>query len=282
MDAPPVHESVESFVRVAAEFRELGLNVPSVFAVDKQRGFALLSDLGDRTYFDEIDHDNADGLYEDAFEALWQLQSRSRDRLERLAPYDAAKFGSEMDLFRQWFVPHRTSHRLSARDRIVIDDTFELLTNNALEQPRTWVHRDFHSRNLMITPTGSPGLLDFQDAVTGPITYDLVSLLRDCYIVWPTERVEGWLNGYFDRIRAEMPNLDLDPAQFVRWFDWMGVQRHIKVLGIFARLYYRDGKPTYLADLPVVHRYLCEVCSHYRALRPFADLLDSMEISWTP
>lgn len=288
MDAPPEHESVETFARAAAWLSHAGLNVPAVFTLDKARGFALLSDLGDRTYLDALrevegaaGQGDADALYEDALESLWRLQTGGRDRPGTFEPYDAAELTREMELFRQWFVPCRTSHELSADDHDTIDQTFRILASNALEQPRVWVHRDFHSRNLMVTPESNPGVLDFQDAVTGPVTYDLVSLLRDCYITWPPERVERWLNDYYERIRYSVLQGNVDIGRFTQWFDWMGVQRHIKVLGIFSRLYHRDGKAKYLGDLPVVYDYVRVVCGRYEALRPFRNLLESMEIEWT-
>ena len=281
MDAPPEHESVETFAQVAARFREVGLNVPIVYALDERRGFALLSDLGSRTYLSTVDESNAGALYGDALDSLYRLQTGSLDRLDALAPYDSAKLVQEMELFRQWFVPYRTTHALTADDHAVIDRTFDILTASALDQPRTWVHRDFHSRNLMVTDTDNPGVLDFQDAVSGPVTYDLVSLLRDCYIVWPAERVETWLSGYYERIRPVLPDPAPGRARFTRWFDWMGVQRHIKVLGIFARLFHRDHKAGYLNDLPVVYAYVRDVCGRYPELRPFRDLIESMEVTWT-
>lgn len=281
MDAPPEHESVETFARVAERFREAGLNVPQVHAIDTGRGLALLGDLGNRTYLAEINDANADLLYRDALEALYRLQAFSIERLDTFELYDAGKLNAEMELFRQWFVPCRTARSLTTSDNSVIDRTFGILTASALEQPRVWVHRDYHSRNLMITETGSPGVLDFQDAVTGPVTYDLVSLLRDCYLVWPAERVEAWLEDYYERIRAVLPGVDVGTDRFRRWFDWMGVQRHIKVLGIFARLYHRDGKAAYLDDLPVVYAYVRDVCARYPELHPFRDLIEALDIKWT-
>jgi len=281
MDAPPAHESVETFARVAARFRDVGLNVPLVYAMDGRQGFALLSDLGSRTYLSAVDESNTDELYADALDCLLRLQTGGLDRLDAFESYDSTKLGQEMELFRQWFVPYRTTRALTADDHEVIDRTFEALTASALEQPRVWVHRDFHSRNLMVTDTDNPGVLDFQDAVTGPVTYDLVSLLRDCYIVWPADRLETWLSAYYGRIGPALPEPARDYARFRRWFDWMGVQRHIKVLGIFSRLFHRDGKAGYLDDLPVVYAYVRDVCARYPELRPFQDLIESMEITWT-
>jgi aminoglycoside/choline kinase family phosphotransferase len=186
-----------------------------------------------------------------------------------------------MELFRQWFVPCRTTRELEPAEHDIVDRTFRILTAGALEQPRVWVHRDYHSRNLMITETGSPGVLDFQDAVSGPVTYDLVSLLRDCYLVWPDERVAAWLEDYYERIHPLLPGAEVGPDRFRRWFDWMGVQRHIKVLGIFTRLYHRDGKAGYLGDLPVVYAYVRDVCARYPELHPFLGLIESLDIKWT-
>lgn len=281
MDAPPERESVESFARVAAQFRQVGLNVPVVHALNKQHGFALLSDLGSRTYLSALDEANADGLYTDALDALLRLQTGGLDRLDAFEPYDAEKLTGEMELFRQWFVPYQTSRALTAADHTVINRTFTALAASALEQPRVWVHRDFHSRNLMVTDADNPGVLDFQDAVSGPVTYDLVSLLRDCYIVWPATQVQKWTADYYQRLRPALASSAISRDQFVRWFDWMGVQRHIKVLGIFSRLYHRDGKANYLDDLPVVYDYVREVCGAYRELRPFFNLIESLDVSWT-
>jgi len=281
MDAPPEHESVETFARVADRFRAVGLNVPVVHALNREHGLALLSDLGSRTYLSVLDRDNADTLYADALDALLRLQTGSLARLDALESYDSARLTDEMELFRHWFVPCRTSYCLAPRDHETIDRTFHLLVASALEQPQAWVHRDYHSRNLMVTERDNPGVLDFQDAVSGPVTYDLVSLLRDCYIVWPGERVEAWLAGYFERLWPSLADSSITRERFTRWFDWMGVQRHIKVLGIFARLFHRDGKADYLNDLPVVHAYVRDVCRRYPELAPFAGLLDAMEIRWT-
>lgn len=280
MDAPPEHESVETFARAAARFKRLGLNVPVVHALDETHGLALLSDMGTQTYLQAINADNADALYEDALDALWRLQTGSQGHPEAFEPYDEDKLVAEMELMRQWFIPCRANHRLTGGEQATIDETFRMLARSALEQPRVWVHRDFHSRNLMVTSVDNPGVLDFQDAVTGPVTYDLVSLLRDCYVTWPRERVERWLRGYFERIRPAVLGDDVDLEQFTRWFDWMGVQRHIKVLGIFTRLYHRDGKSAYLDDLPVVRDYILDVCGGYPELQPFQDLIGRMDSAW--
>lgn len=281
MDAPPEHESVRSFARAAARFTEVGLNVPVVYALNEQRGFALLSDLGSLTYLAAVREHDAGPLYRDALDALLRLQTGSLDRLGELETYDSGKLWQEMELFREWFVPYRTSSALTTTDHDTIDETFRILAASALEQPRVWVHRDFHSRNLMVTDSDNPGVLDFQDAVSGPVTYDLVSLLRDCYVVWPAERVDEWLSDYFDRIRPALGDGTVGREQFVRWFDWMGVQRHIKVLGIFARLFHRDGKADYLEDLPVVYAYVRDVCGEYPELQPFRSLIESMDVEWT-
>jgi len=291
MDAPPEHESVAIFARAAGYLNEAGLNVPVMHSVDESRGFALLSDLGERTYLDvlrrceqEDDWRRVDALYGDALASLHRLQTGGLDHPNAFERYTAAKLTAELELFRQWFVPCRTRHELSGDDHALIDRAFDLLVASALEQPRVWVHRDFHSRNLMVTEDDNPGVLDFQDAVTGPVTYDLASLLRDCYITWPADRVDSWLAGYFERIQRDVLPASVDNDQFRRWFDWMGVQRHVKVLGIFSRLYHRDGKANYLDDLPVVEGYVRGVCDLYDELRPFGALLASMaperEVAW--
>lgn len=280
MDAPPEHESVKKFVEVAARYESLGVNVPQIFAINQPEGFALLSDLGAKTYLQALSPDSVDQLYAQALTTLFTLQTQSINRLEEFELYDQQKIREEMELFRQWFIPYRTERELKDKNQRLIDNTFELLTDTALRQPRTWVHRDFHSRNLMITPQNSPGVLDFQDAVTGPITYDLVSLLRDCYVEWPEEQVYQWVSLYYQKLQNSSISLKVNETEFIRWFDWMGVQRHIKVLGIFSRLYHRDGKDHYLKNLPLVFRYTTTICNKYEALRPFAAFLNSLRIKW--
>lgn len=273
MDAPPETEDIQPYLRTARQFAQIGLNVPEVIAVEQDQGFVLLSDLGRMTYLQCLDEDSVDRLYGDALAALIVLQTGTFTAPDYFPPYDQALLWSEMELFPTWYVRQHMNSPVDRQRQKIIDDTFDRLCVSALEQPSVWVHRDYHSRNLMRTAQKNPGVLDFQDAVTGPITYDLVSLLRDCYIAWPEQRVRDWAFGYQSlAIQSGLPLSD-DKEQFIAWFDLMGVQRHIKVLGIFARLFHRDGKANYLNDLPLVWRYLVDVCRKYEDLHPFAQLL---------
>jgi aminoglycoside/choline kinase family phosphotransferase len=191
--------------------------------------------------------------------------------------YDKTLLLSEMALFQQWYADKHLGYRWKPEQLDIIENTFRILCESALEQPRVWVHRDYHSRNLMLTASNNPGILDFQDAVTGPITYDLVSLLRDCYIEWPPSQVRQWALGYRNLSMQSGLLSSNDEDQFIKWFDYMGVQRHIKVLGIFARLYHRDGKSDYLKDLPLVWKYAMTVCRNYPDLQPFGELLQELQ-----
>jgi aminoglycoside/choline kinase family phosphotransferase len=271
VDAPPEHEDSRPFVAVARALRGLGLNVPEILATDLERGFLLVDDLGSTLYLDVLDEQCVERLYGDALGALLVLQARPAGI--ELPPYDRGRLLAELALFPEWFLDRHLGRAPDGAQRAVIDAAFELLVASALEQPQVTVHRDYHSRNLMLVETDNPGILDFQDAVVGPVTYDLVSLLRDCYIRWPRERVEAWALGYRDMALQAGVLQDCDEARFLRWFDLMGLQRHLKVLGIFARLWHRDGKPGYLADLPLVLDYALEVAASYPELAALHDLL---------
>jgi len=264
MDAPPDKEDLGPFVSVARTLAGMGLNVPIVLARDETQGFLLLSDLGSRPYLDELRADRqVDRLYADALSALVTLQTAPPAATPGLPQYDRVLLLREMELLPEWFLQKHLGLSISATDRGMLDRLFDRLATAALEQPSSFVHRDYHSRNLLVCDAANPGILDFQDAVQGPVTYDAVSLLKDCYIVWPAARVRGWLLGYRQSlIDAGFP-LTGDAADFIRWFDLMGLQRHIKVLGIFARLYYRDGKPGYLRDLPRVLDYVRSAAAAY-------------------
>ena len=283
MDAPPDKEDCRPFVAIAQAMRGLGLNTPEVLAGDLDQGLLLLTDLGSRQYLPELDTHSAPGLYGDALEALARLQAGGDPATPLLPPYDSALLHREMELFREWFLGRLLGLEWTAEEQQILDQTFALLAANALEQPRVWVHRDYHSRNLMITDPDNPGVLDFQDAVIGAITYDLVSLLRDCYVAWPREQVESWALDYRVRLRAlGMRGLD-DADQFLRWFDLMGVQRHLKATGIFARLHLRDGKPGYLHDIPRTLGYVLEVAGHYAELVDLQNLLRARGVDrWRP
>lgn len=276
MDAPPPQEDCRPFVHAAEVFTRSGISVPRILASDLGQGLLLLEDFGNTTYLEQLDAARAPALYADALAALVRLQSDSR--ADSFAPYDADKLRAEMELFAQWYVGRHLGLSLSPEDRGILDEAFELLTRSALAQPQVHVHRDYHSRNLMVLPGGrNPGVLDFQDAVYGPITYDLVSLLKDAYIRWEEEQVLDWAIRYWERARAAQLPVAGDFGEFYRDFEWMGLQRHLKVLGIFARLNYRDGKERYLADLPLVMRYVREVVGRYLAFKPLALLLDRLD-----
>ena len=266
MDAPPEHEDCRPFVHITKLIRGVGVNAPDILAQDVEQGFLLLADLGRRTYLDHL-HDNADALYSDAIDALIRMQSISND----LPAYDSRLLTQEMDLLEQWYLNVHLGISLDDGQKQVLEHAMQLLVDNALEQPQVFVHRDYHSRNLMLTEHNNPGVIDYQDAVNGALTYDLVSLFRDCYIQWPRARVLQWLTQYLDK-----SGQDCDREQFLRWFDWMGVQRHLKVLGIFARLHHRDGKPQYLNDLPLTLRYVLDSCARYPELQALHRLLSQI------
>ena len=278
MDAPPPQEDCTPFINVAKLLLDAGLNVPKVIAQDLQNGFLLLSDLGDDTYLSQLNQDNALKLYGDATSALikMQLASKAHD----LPPYDEALLTREMQLFPDWYVSKHLNFELNSEQQGWLQQAFDALNKNILAQGQVTVHRDYHSRNLMICQGvngHNPGILDFQDAVYGPITYDLVSLLKDAYIQWDEEQIIDWAVRYWQPAKkAGLPVPD-DFSEFYRDFEWMGAQRHIKVLGIFARLYHRDGKEGYLKDMPLVMHYLRKVCERYVELRPMLRLLDALE-----
>jgi len=275
MDAPPAHEDVLPFIKIAGLLRQAGVQAPQIHAQDIEKGFLLLCDFGNRPYLDSLNEATVDRLYADALEALGKLQRGVDIHACGLPPYDEALLRREMDLCPQWFLAGLLGRDIRPAERAVLAKTWQILVDSALEQPQVCVHRDYHSRNLMITDTDNPGVLDFQDAVVGPVTYDLVSLLRDCYIVWPQERVENWVLDYQRRLLDEGLVAEADPERFLRWFDLMGLQRHIKVLGIFARLKLRDGKPGYLGDLPRVMDYVLEASRRHPELAEFLAFLEN-------
>ena len=277
MDAPPTHESCAPFVQVAQLLAEAGLNAPKVLAQDLAQGFLLLSDLGDDTYLSKLNDKTAPELYKNATDALIKMQGISVTGV--LPNYDAAMLGREMQLFPDWYVTQHLKTTLTPEQQVVLNNTFKLLSESILAQGQVFVHRDYHSRNLMLTAENNPGILDFQDAVYGAISYDLVSLLKDAYIGWDEEQVIDWAVSYWQPAKkAGLPIPD-DFSEFYRDFEWMGAQRHIKVLGIFARLSYRDGKHNYLNDMPIVMAYLRKVCERYVELRPMLRLLNQLEQS---
>jgi len=276
VDAPPPHEESAPFVSVARALRAIGLNVPEIHSADLDQGFLLVGDLGSTLYLDVIDESTVERLYGDALGALLTLQAQGPLEADGLPPYDRGRLLAELELFPDWFLDRHLGRPPDMQMRARLDAAFDLLLKAALEQPRVTVHRDYHSRNLMRVERNNPGILDFQDAVVGPVTYDLVSLLKDCYIVWPRERVEAWALGYQELAFQAGVLRDCDDRRFLRWFDLMGLQRHLKVLGIFARLWHRDGKPGYLDDLPRVLDYALDVCGRYPELAALNDLLAAL------
>jgi aminoglycoside/choline kinase family phosphotransferase len=274
MDAPPEKENLEPFLKVARILLGIGLNVPVVLAQDRKRGFLLLSDLGKRQYLDELAAEGAaQRLYADALGALSAMQLADPGAMGGLPHYDRAMLMREMELMPEWFLGRHLGLQISAAERGMLNRLFDALAHSALKQPATFVHRDYHSRNLLVTTDNNPGILDFQDAVAGPVTYDLASLLKDCYVAWPAPRVRAWALEYREKLLAGGFALDATESQFIRWFDLVGLQRHIKVLGIFARLHYRDGKRQYLNDLPRVLRYTQEAAGGYAEAAEFADFI---------
>ena len=284
MDAPPAHEDCRPFIAVAKLFAEAGVHVPQVLAHDLDQGFLLLTDLGDTTYLAALNASAVDPaadtlglareLYLASNDALIRIQQASRPGV--LPEYDRALLTRELMLFPEWYVNRHLGVTLTAEQQATLDTTFERILANNLAQPQVFVHRDWHSRNLMVTDP-NPGILDFQDAVYGPITYDLASIYRDAYIRWDEEFQLDWVIRYWEKAReAGLPVRD-DFGDFWRDYEWMGAQRHIKVLGIFARLYHRDGKDGYLKDMPLVMGYLRGVCERYIELKPMLYLLDELE-----
>jgi len=266
MDAPPDKEDCAAFIRISQLLRKAEVNAPEILAQDLEQGFLLLSDLGEQIYLDHLFEDRVNTLYMDAIRSLIKMQSIQAD----LPPYNDQLLRSEMDLFEPWYLNKHLEIKLNASQKNDLEATYTVLINNAAEQPQVFVHRDYHSRNLMLVSGNNPGVIDFQDAVIGPVTYDLVSLFKDCYIEWSRGRVEHWLEKYL----AKSNVINVDEKQFMKWFDLMGVQRHLKVLGIFSRLNYRDGKDQYLNDLPLVLKYVLDACHRYDELAPLKNLLE--------
>ncbi len=272
VEAPPATEKNEAFLAVRELLSAAGVKVPVLFAADLDRGYLLLEDLGDQLLLPELSAGSVHGHYGKAFGVLQQLAAVETGSLT-LPAYDEALLNEELSRFTQWFVEALLGYSPGAGERVLLDKFFGELVASALQQPQVLVHRDFHSRNLMLSGDGQLAVIDFQDAVIGPVTYDLASLLRDCYIQWPAQQVCDWALLYRDALFSLGQLSDIDEACFLRWFDWMGLQRHIKVLGTFARLYLRDGKSGYLEDLPLVIHYVQEMLDKYAVEEPvFAEL----------
>ena len=290
MDAPPEQEDCAPFIDITQRLRKAGIHAPEIIRQDLSQGFLLLEDFGDTPYLDKLDLDklavdkrdktksnnrNADQLYGDALTALLKIQQADT---QNLPEYDDKLLLSEMQLMPEWFLKTHLGITPTAEQQKIIDRTLTVISTLVLQQPQVFVHRDYHSRNLMVTAHDNPGIIDYQDAVLGPITYDLVSLLRDCYISWPNEKIAEWALNY--KTQAEAAGLmdKVPDTTFIQWFDMMGLQRHIKVLGIFARLNHRDGKTNYLNDLPLTLHYVMQVGRKYSLVRPLIDLLNEWDV----
>ena len=274
MDAPPPREDCRPFVHVAALLAEAGVNAPAVHAQDLEHGFLLLTDLGDTTYLRALDEHNADALFSDALDTLVRWQGATR--AGALPPYDAALLRRELMLFPEWYVARHRGITLTASEEASLLGVFERIIAANLAQPAVFVHRDYMPRNLMVSAP-NPGVLDFQDAVIGPITYDVASLFKDAFVSWPEERVLDWTIRYWERARRARLPVAADFGAFWRDFEFMGLQRHLKVLGIFARIRHRDGKPGYVEDTPRFLAYARPVAARYAELAPLVRLLDRLE-----
>lgn len=273
MDAPPPQENCKPFVDIAFLLAKSGINVPKIYAEDLDRGFLLLNDLGNQTYLDVINGENADDLFRDALQALLAFQ-----QLPMVAPlpsYDVALLRRELELFPQWYVKRELGIELDTAQQELWQQASDLLINSALAQPKVLVHRDYMPRNLMLSEP-NPGVLDFQDAVYGPVTYDVTCLFKDAFLSWPEERVRGWLEDYWRQAGSLGIPVQPDFEDFLRASDLMGVQRHLKVIGIFARICHRDGKPRYLADVPRFFAYIEAVIARRPELAPLDKLLRSL------
>jgi aminoglycoside/choline kinase family phosphotransferase len=282
MDAPPDKENIAPWLDIGARLRGAGLHAPEVHAVDRGQGFVLMEDLGSRTYLPALDENSVDALYGDALDALLRMQTRID--AAGVPAFDESAITMELERMPEWFLRRHLGYTIECDEWDVIELAFRQLITTARGQPQAFMHRDYHSRNLLIVDGAAPhaddvrqnpGIVDFQDALIGPVTYDLASLLRDCYIAWDAERVEGWVESYRERLRhAHLIDEHVDASRFRRWFDLTGLQRHLKVLGTFCRLWYRDGKAQYLADLPLTWRYVVSVARRYPETARLADLLE--------
>jgi aminoglycoside/choline kinase family phosphotransferase len=278
MDAPPPQENCKPFVDIAFLLAKSGINVPKIYAEDLERGFLLLNDLGNKTYLDVIDSENADDLFKDALQALLAFQ-----QLPMVAPlpsYDVALLRRELELFPEWYVKRELGIEFDPAQQTLWQQVSDLLIDSALAQPKVLVHRDYMPRNLMLGEP-NPGVLDFQDAVYGPVTYDVTCLFKDAFLSWPEERVRGWLEDYWQQAGALDIPVQPDFEDFLRASDLMGVQRHLKVIGIFARICHRDGKPRYLGDVPRFFAYIDAVIARRPELAELGELLASLRAGAT-
>lgn len=276
MDAPPEKESLAAFLDVTHRLLQADIQAPEIHQQSSEQGFLLLSDLGSTPYLDVLSSNTADALYQDAMTTLVNVQQANSNGLPA---YNEALLRQEMSLFPEWFLGTHLGIALSEAEQADLNETFNQLIQSAQQQPQVFVHRDYHSRNLMVTEQHNPGVIDYQDAVLGPVTYDLVSLLRDCYIAWPEQQVRAWVQQY-QAMASEHKILEaVDSDTFYRWFDWMGLQRHLKVLGIFARLSHRDGKQAYLNDLPLTLSYVLSVAKRYPEMASLLALFERYDIA---
>ncbi|MGF1644299.1 MAG: aminoglycoside phosphotransferase family protein [Thiotrichales bacterium] len=275
MDAPPEREATEPFVDITSRLESVGVHVPHVHAVDRDQGFVLLDDLGSSLYLKLLDERTVDHLYADAIAALLKIQSAPS---EGLADYGSELLRFEMRLFPDWLLERHLGIELTPAQKTTLEQVANVLVDSALRQPQVFVHRDYHSRNLMVTRQHNPGVLDYQDAVRGPLTYDLVSLLRDCYIAWPRSLVHDWALTFRDALMRRALPAGRTEREFLRWFDLMGIQRHLKASGIFARLWRRDGKQGYLRDIPRTLNYILEVAPGYPETEALARLIDDLQL----
>ncbi len=270
MDAPPPQEDTRPFVAVAGFLESIGINAPRVLAANKEQGILLLSDLGSVPYLNELDDDSVASMYRDAIDALVVLQTAGDAYRESLPPYDEAYLRFEVSLFHDWLCESYLGLEFSEAEQQAWETAVDEVIAECVAQPRVFVHRDFHSRNLMLTGEHNPGVLDFQDAMNGPLAYDLVSLLKDCYVRWPDDVREQCIDYFLSK-----SDLGVERDQFLRWFDFVGVQRHLKAAGIFCRLWLRDGKPGYLGDVPLTVSYITELKGRYAELDPLIDWIES-------
>ena len=274
MDAPPEQENCKVFIKITKKLRACDVNVPIIHNVNIEQGFLLLSDLGNDLYLNKLNKSSIYELYSDALSTLVAIQVLVN--VGGVDEYDKSLLISEMNLFREWLIEKHLNIKLSDSQVKILTTLFDLLVNNALQQPKVFVHRDFHSRNLMVTKENNPGVIDYQDAVYGPISYDLVSILKDCYIKWPKEEIDKWIDFYLNKLYEEKAQYRINRDEFVRWFDLMGVQRHLKASGIFARLSHRDGKHNFLEDIPRTLSYILDLKETYEELQPICIILEEL------
>ena len=274
MDAPPEKEPLSPFLDITKRLSKANINVPEIFELDEDLGFILMSDLGKTKYLDKLNDETVYCLYTDAMDTIHKMQTEVDT--SNLKNFDSKELITEMNLFKDWFLKKHLNHNFDNEGLNNIQECFYSLVKIILEIPTTFVHRDFHSRNLMITDSNNPGVLDYQDALIGPITYDAVSLLKDCYVNWDKKLITEMLSTYYKKIKADYNNIEFDEFSF--WFDVVGLQRHFKAIGIFSRLNYRDNKITFMQDIPRTYKYVDEVINKYTELTSVKEMLNEMDI----